>query len=376
MLSSIESSQEGRTPFGSVTAFAGLLSLVLILSAGCGASTGLKVDESDDAGVDTFVAPDVAPDTAPDTAPDAEPDTAPDTAEDTTIDTFECPDPIVVRGRDATVPIDIIWVIDSSGSMLDDLERMRANVEIFWDAMLGSEADFRVVFITPRLDAPQPPPGLFRRYRAIDYNVGSWEPLVALTSNFDAYDDFIRPDARTHFIAVTDDDSLAMEAEDFRRTMTELLGHDFTFHAVASERTMPTLSNPLGVCFTESSAAARPGRRYYELADATDGLKLSICQEDWSILYDQLTEVIAIPIPIRCAYIVGDDRVEVDPETLRVRYTDPAGEETFLPRTEESEDCEGFFYLEDRRRVVLCDRTCDDINADRGRIDLEVGCDE
>ncbi len=334
--------------------------MTLLLAAqlvGCGARSGLALPE----GEETETPEDASRDLS-------ERDPRPGPAR------IECPDPIFVRAREATEPIDLIWVIDSSGSMRDDLERMRDNVTTFWEAMDRSEADFRVVFITPRSEVPRPPTSVFPRYRAVDYHVTSWEPLLALNDLFPYYDDFVRPDAQTHFIAVTDDDSLAMEAVDFITEMEARLGHDFTFHAVASERVRPTITNPDGVCFTSSSAAARVGRRYYELAEMTGGLQLSICQEDWSILYELLTERIAVPIPIPCAFTVDDD-VELDPASLRVRHTDGSGDTRLLDLTEGG-DCDGFFFVAERRQVQLCDRTCAEINLSRGRIDLQVGCEE
>lgn len=356
--------------------------LVAFALAGCGARTGLglplDIDGPGDAGTDAPLTPDVGPD-APivlDAGTDAPPDVF--VPEDAFVP--ECPDPVTVRGREASIPVDIIWVIDNSGSMLDDIERMRDNVGRFWDALTGARLDVQVVYVTQGGSAPEAPGSLTGRHNTIDDRVNSWDPLLKLLTHYETYQRWLRADARTHFVVVTDDDSRALPWMDFHEEMLELLGHEYFFHSIASERVMPTEENPTGACFTPTSSASRPGREYYALSDETGGLKLSICNEDWSELFDALTERIAIRVPIRCAYSLPipppAGMLEYEPDDFLISYRRP-GDETrvYLPRQPSEEACgDGWWYFEGSDRVVLCPETCEEIEALEGEVDIDVGC--
>jgi hypothetical protein len=296
-------------------------------------------------------------------------------------DTFipMCPDPVSVAGREASIPVDIIWVIDNSGSMIDDVERMRSNVNVFWDALLDANVDVRVIFVSQSGFAPGAPIEFARRYYEINDRVNSWDLLLKLLSNFRRYERYLRADAITHFVAVTDDDSRALPWEDFHAEMSEMLGKPYTFHSVASERVPPTIENPTGACSTPTSAASRPGHEYYALSDETGGIKLSICNEDWSELFALLSERIAVRIPIRCGYTLPQpppSGIVYDERMFRISYT--AGDDPtpiFLNRQSTEDACgDGWWYFEGSERIVLCPDTCAEIEAVEGRVDIDVGC--
>ena len=356
----------------------GLAAGIAVLAA-CGARTGLNapLGEAVDAGV---VLPDIGPPPPPRLDAGVIDAFVPeDTAVEPPPDVWmpQCPDSVTVAAREATVPVDIIWAIDSSGSMVDDADRMRENIEIFWEALADTRIDARVVFVADRGYAPGAPAGFSGRYIEVDYRVHSHAGLSALLAAYDEYDGYLRPDAVTHFIVVTDDESLAMEWEDFQTEMQRLLQHDFTFHAVASEQIMPTLENRFGACYHSQGLAARPGVEYYELADATGGLQLSICNEDWSELVTLLTERIVVPIPLPCGYLLPRPPagVVIDPDRFTVLWDVP-GEPgpRVIPRAGGRCD-NGWQFIEGSERVELCAGTCQEVEATGGRITVDLGCD-
>ncbi|MEM9069832.1 MAG: hypothetical protein AAGE52_15070 [Myxococcota bacterium] len=355
------------------------LVMVVSLLTACGARTGLPLPQTseEDAGLDATITFDVGVD-AFDAGVDAPFDAGVD-APDVWIP--ECPDSVAVSAREASVPVDIIWALDSSLSMVDDAERMRDNIEIFWESITEANVDARVIFLSERGYAPGAPGGYSRRYFEIPREVDSWNALAEMSAAWRDYSRYLRADAITHFIVVSDDDSLAMEWEDFQAGMRELLGRDFFFHAVASERVMPTPSNPRGVCSTPTSSAFRPGYEYIELTDATGGLFLSICNEDWSELFTLLSERIAIRIPLPCGYTLPlppPAGVEYIPDrfTLLWQLPDEAGPRV-IPRAGEGEDdCgDGWWYFDGSDRVQLCPSTCEEVEALGGRVEIDLGCD-
>ncbi len=344
--------------------------------ASCGGKTGLQVPDFDreDGGPRRDTGRDVGG--IPDAGIDAPIDVGVDSP-----DTFIplCPGSISVVGREASVPVDIIWAIDSSGSMIDDTERMRANISLFWDSISTADVDARVIFVGQAGFVPGAPAGFSGRYTQINRRVGSTDALLQLLATHRDYQTYLRPDATTHFIVVTDDDSLGLDWEDFRSEMETLLAHDFTFHAVASERVMPSIANPYGACFHPGGTATRPGTEYYEMATATGGVQLSICNEDWGALFPILAERIAVRIPIPCAYslpILPPAGITYDPDNFTVLLQVP-GEPgpRRIPAAGSEAGCgDGWWYFGGSQRVTLCDSTCAEVEALDGRITVDLGC--
>jgi hypothetical protein len=288
-------------------------------------------------------------------------------------------------------PIDIIYVVDSSGSMSNEAERVQENMNEFSRQLGLLELDYHVVMITTSSYVSVPPPlGTdTERYMLIDRPVSSHEPLQALLDEYPTYSSFLRRSAITHFVAVTDDES-DVTAADFRARMEANLMRNFTFHAIASEEGPTSLTNPEGACQVSSGfppeGAAAPGIQYYDLARLTGGLTFSICTPagEWASLFDSLTTAIAVPMALPCRYEVplAPDGMELDPFRVNVVYTSGSGAEQVLPyaggTAGEDPDCTGggWYYESDAQDVILiCPNTCSMIEADaEGRLDLAFGC--
>ena len=174
-----------------------------------------------------------------------------------------------------------------------------------------------------------------------------------------------------------------MKWEDFIVEMNNVLGHEFIFHAVASESVPPTVDNPRGVCTSDDGGSAfGAGVEYYELADATGGLQMSICEDDWSALFDRINERIAVRIPLPCAYslpLPPPAGVVYRPEnfTVLANVPDEAGPRV-VPQVAGEESCGsggGWWFFEGSERVHLCADTCSEYEAIDARIEIDLGCD-
>lgn len=284
-------------------------------------------------------------------------------------------------------PVDIVWVVDSSGSMDNEAKRVQDNLNAFSADIAKVGIDYHVVMITSSSFVKVPPPlGTSPKYKFIDRMVNSNEPLQVLLDEFPNYSSFLRPLAVTHVVGVTDDES-DLAAEDFYKQMVAAgkLGHGFTFHAIASEKVAPTFTNPEGACQTSGfppEGAAAPGIQYYKLADATKGLKFSICTSDWTSLFKTLTAAVAVPAKLPCVFTLPKpDSGEIDPTKVNVQYTKGSGgaAET-LVYVGSKDGCMGGpgWYYDDPAKptmAVLCDATCKVVSADKtGRIDVALGC--
>ncbi len=287
-------------------------------------------------------------------------------------------------------PIDIIYVVDSSGSMSNEAERVQENMNAFSTALGALDLDYHVVMITTSSYVSVPPPlGGSPRYMLIDRPVSSNEPLRALLDEYPTYSSFLRRSAITHFVAVTDDES-DVTAADFKMQMERNLMRNFIFHAIASEMGTTSFTNPEGACQVSGGGfgdgAAAPGLQYYELAHLTGGLTFSICTpaDEWAGLFDTLTAAIAVPMALPCRYEVpsAPDGMELDPFQVNVRFTSGTGMEQVLPyaggMAGADTDCTagGWYYESDAHDVILiCPNTCSQIESDAAaRLDLIFGC--
>ena len=355
------------------------LGAATVVSLGCGAKTDLALQERVDTRADGSVR-DQGIDQRRDLGRDLSslPDLTTDTFVPPDVWVPECPDSVRVRTREASIPVDIIFAIDSSGSMFDDIDNMRSNMHLFWEAILEADVDSRVIFVVQRGFAPSAPAAFSGRYLEVGERVGSTDGMLKLLSQFPTYSRFLRPDAITHFIGITDDDS-NLPAEDFVLTMRDLLGHDFTMHAVASEYigSNPP-SNPLGSCNHSSGFAWDVGEEWYEAAEMTGGITLSICEEDWSRLFPPLTERVAVRIPIPCGYTLPTPPppgITYRADDFTVLFEGNDGSRIVVPQDTTGSCADGgWSYFAGSQRVELCESTCSELMALDGRLDVDLGC--
>ena len=134
---------------------------------------------------------------------------------------------ISATASNVVLPVDIVWVIDSSPSMADSIEIIEANLNSFAADIGNSGLDYHVVIVGSEEDAYDPaaqhsylgiciPEPLSAAPGCPDTNsetylytrgVHSDDGLNKLIAHYDDYKDFLRDGAVVHFVAVTDDDT-------------------------------------------------------------------------------------------------------------------------------------------------------------------------
>lgn len=285
----------------------------------------------------------------------------------------------------ALQPVDIVWIIDNSGSMSDEAGLVQEQMNEFVTTISGAGLDVHVVVITAPgfVNVPAPlgtDPSQFLR---VEEDVQSHDGLQKLISTFGRYSSFLRPTAAMHFIAVTDDES-DLGADSFQSQMTSMLARTWRLHSIVSPPgsthsfggfTMPGCSGP-------RDDAADNGDEYWEVSLDTGGRTLSICSEDWTSLFSELATSIAIPMTLPCVYELPPppDGEELDPGFLNLRYTPGGGSEETVPNVGSFDRCtgEGWYYEgdpSDPERILLCPNTCRRLELDAtGRVDIAVGC--
>jgi hypothetical protein len=340
----------------------------------------------------------VIPPLPPPTIPFMNPAVPPDTSQ-------ACTSTSVSAAAPANLPVDLIWVVDASGSMDDEQLRIAANLGEFADRIVHANLDAHIVMVTrsdlcggshdplaasPLANSP--------RYQFIDHNVGSHDALEVAVEQYASYAGFLRATAKTHLIVVSDDESRyhgkntpPERAAAFLADMRALLDHDFTLHAIASEGPEACRNTqcvqPVAVSDCKDAPsdcrASAPGDTYYELARLTGGLSESICKSDWRTIFDPLTASVIASAPLPCDIRIPAPPAQqtLDPSKVNVQWSAPGSSSgTSLRKAANAAACLdelGWYYDEPARpqQVMLCPKACNTVVASGGTLSFGFGCD-
>jgi len=271
------------------------------------------------------------------------------------------------------LPVDIVWVVDDSGSMRDEQARIRENISRFASQITEAGIDMHVVIVTESDLAQGTALEGDPRYKFVDADVGSHNSLEVLLDDLPSYRDRLRPEAQTHFVAVTDDES-DLSAASFQSSMEAALGHPFTFHAVASEN----VGGDACRCTTGLlCGAAAPGDEYYALAAATKGEQVSICTLDWGAVFDRLIAAVVAGAPLPCTFALPEppDGETLDKERVKFVFEGDKGTSE-IPRLGGT-SCGVLvawqYDAKDSDALTLCPAACEALNAG-GTVHIALGC--
>jgi hypothetical protein len=264
-------------------------------------------------------------------------------------------------------PVDVILVLDNSGSMDDELQAVEENINVsFASILIESQVDYRVILISrhreepressesastsicvttplsnlsacPTEDGPvssvEDGPVFSERFFQYSTKVESDDSFdVALESYFgeleDAYDkapggwsEWLRPGAKKVFLELTDDDE-DMSATEFVSELVNLapehFGADaqnpsFVFHSIVglAEKDPPTAAyladEPLqeGECTGNDGDVTSPGVTYQELSRMTGGLRFPLCQYDaYDVVFRRIAEDVVQTSTLACDFAI------------------------------------------------------------------------
>lgn len=278
---------------------------------------------------------------------------------ETIVDTFE-QDPVPSR--------DILWVIDNTFSMRDELNTLAPLFDVFVQSLSAYEIAYQVGIVTTDLSVGKgilqglPPiitPATANASQVFSSNVKSLlddgfsvEPeqgfgavLTALSEDFTGPQGpnygFLRESAGLSVIVVSDSDDFTripsddpngdpveLEVSAFIEALTELKGG-----ADATRLMFSAIVGPADGCL-----GAQPGLRYLETVAALNGEALSICATDWTPLLATLGDILLTPsrrFPLSSEPIETDTMVvTIDGQTLESEgaweYNGPTRELVFL----------------------------------------------
>jgi hypothetical protein len=282
-----------------------------------------------------------------------------------------------VQASNAYAPVDIIWAVDSSSSMDYENRMVQDNLNRFSASISAADIDHHVVLIGEASQMNVPPPlGGSEYFMHIDDKVDSNEGLVKLVEHYPDYRDFLREGAVRHFVVVSDDNSEDMSADEFIAAVGGFTDpgfpDGFTFHSIVAFGSIPYIGCATG---------ARIGHEYLDLSGRTGGVVQSICQTDWSPIFDALETAIAVVTELPCVYDIPPppEGEELEPGKVNVVYTAGDGTVTTIPMVPDAGSCGplGWYYDDPEypARIIVCPDTCTLLQSDTaGKVNIAFGC--
>ncbi|MBK7579895.1 MAG: hypothetical protein IPI67_06775 [Myxococcales bacterium] len=293
-----------------------------------------------------------------------------------------------------TLPVDVIWAVDTSCSMSEETAAVKANMNKFSQLISNAGVDVHIVLVAEQW-APSPFPGIipeegvcidkplgsgqcpndtnFPLYAHVYETVSSTDALQKYLDQYQSYKNMLRPEAVKIFAVVTDDNSSLPAAQ-------------FTTQINAVDPTMikPAQWKMYGVyCYTKCPSAAKPGTVYQELVTQTGGVSSDMCLQNFDPVFNQLAQGVVGAAKLDCAWGIPPPPAgeQFNPGKVNVIFTPGGGTGSPIGKVGSAAECGpngGWYYDNDQAptQVKVCDSTCQSIQSDpNGQIEVQFGCD-
>jgi hypothetical protein len=285
------------------------------------------------------------------------------------------------------LPVDILFVVDNSGSMWDEHSFVQSSMNEFSNLISAANIDAQVILISDYsicvpgplgsggcpMDDNNPP-----LYTHIDRSVQSSDALWLLSEDADlisAYNPLIRSNSIKHVVVVSDDES-GKSASSFN---SDFLAIDpkyagYKFHAIVASA-FPDQAPCIDL------SAAR-GQIYINLVAQTGGVYGDLCEQDFEPVFEAIAMAVEASTPIACVWDIPDppEGEELNPNGVEVQLT-VDGQLEELEKFDSAEACgdaDGWFFEPDNSNPVsvrVCPATCDIVQAaDEAKVDIVFGC--
>lgn len=327
--------------------------------------------------------------------------------------------------------VDIILVLDNSGSMADELDAVEKNINTnFANILEQSGVDYRVILISRHrkevratsgesstsICVSQPLSGLavcagpkpVNSARFFHYSIkiesdNSFDQILATYNVRDAsfslapggWSDWLRPGAKKVFLELTDDNAV-LPVDTFLQKLTQLapaqFGSDaahptFVFHSIIGiqEKAPPTTpylpADPIQMakCTGGGDKVANAGLAYQDLSKRTGGLRFPICEfASYDTVFTTIANDVVVKAQLACDFDIPESPAgqELDPGKVAVQYTKGgAGAITEFGQAQSAGACEpNAFYIQNNH-IYLCPDTCSTVQADgAAKVDVLFTC--
>lgn len=316
-------------------------------------------------------------------------------------------------------PVDVIFAIDQSGSMSDDIANVKLNINKLSDNLKKTGLDYRVIMIagyntssvdngnvarstsaTYQVCVPAPLGGATcgaptANFRASNVHIESYDSLKSIVNSYDftgadtRWNNFLRPAATKVFVPITDDNSnysgtstfYGLSADQFD---TQILAKSSVQFGTKTKRNYvvyPIIGAPAYPAETPKCGtnAVNEGPEYIKLAKLTKGKWFPICLSDFGPVFTEMAKSIATRVACELGIPTPPTGEKIDYNKVNVTYTPSASGSGETVTFDDKLPCEsganGWQYNADKTKIVLCGDACKKVQADLGaKVTVEFGC--
>jgi hypothetical protein len=311
-------------------------------------------------------------------------------------------------------PVDIIFVIDNSGSMTGEIVQVQDNINDNFAGIIGASGlDFQVIMLSEHGDiadnnficvraplsgsdcnpvpaAPVNTPTFFH----YSEKIGSKDSLKKLLETYNEPDpngqapggwsQLLRADAVKVFVEITDDES-ELNANSFESQLFALTpahfgdaaDRNYIWHSIIGLKEnnpvtapwLPTDPVQSQLCTTvQGNGAVKPGLVYQDLSIRTGGLRFPICQLDsFDAVFQEIAEGVVDGSQIDCTFPIPEPPAgeTLDLNSLVVLYRPGGvGPAQSLDQVAGAAECTAGAFFVEGTDITLCPEACAPIQAD------------
>ena len=298
-----------------------------------------------------------------------------------------------VAAETAKAKVDIIIVIDDSGSMNEELVQVRTNVNTFASKIGSIGLDYTVTFIVSKgtgtyqvcVPAPLAGPACADKpptFHHVNQDVQSTDSFKLILQTYEtSWKNYVRPDAVKVFIEVTDDRSdmtyTQFDQQLLAKAPAGMFGtaasRNYIFHSIVSKPFADTVPSS-NVC----SGAAGPSTDYQQLSKLTNGIVDEVCKKDYSAVFNNIAKGITDKLGCELKY---PSSAESDPTKLVVTFTPKGQPVQSLTQVTDVSKCgtvaNAWYYDNPAKptKIILCPSTCTVANGSpEAKLEALVGC--
>lgn len=305
------------------------------------------------------------------------------------------------------LPVDIVWAIDTSGSMAASFPAIQQALTAFSTRVSEAGIDAHIVLLAGAgLCVPAPvgsgmcgvglgggpgiPGGILMPGRApdtkdpgflhLDVPFGYSEGMPVILDNYTYYRDMLRADARTHLV-LTEDGAPPMSADAVVQQIEGggwdpgLAPDSWAFHGVVCKNGIGG-----GACLL----AVVPPTTTLELVERSGGIAADLSQagsamDPFTGLLDELAARVIVGAELSCEYDIPPVPAGETFDRNRVNVVVTGTEELKLPQAKSGAcaDHQAWSYDddEDPKKIILCPAACDAVRVlPEAELDVQFGC--
>jgi hypothetical protein len=297
-------------------------------------------------------------------------------------------------------PADIIFAIDTSGSMTEETNFVIQQMNNFSQQIIASGIDVRVIMLAeypvciftictpgicllPPLGAqngctttPLNDSNLPTYFHHPTASVGSTDGLNVFINTYNDWKMYLRPNSTKTLVVVTDDDATSPPnnnattfINNFKALDPALLGN-FKMSGI--------------YCFTNCPSSANVGNIWKDIITQTGGIHGDLCLQNFQPVFDDLaTQIITGSQTLDCQWTIPPPPAgqTFDPTKVNVKFTDSNGMQKDIFYASSQAACDpvngGWYYDNNANPTTIyaCPASCTEIqSATTGKIDILFGC--